>query len=59
MLVETRAAGVAVGDVLLREGLKPGVSFPVFPGYDAAGVVVAVGNDVSGAAPQGERLSKR
>ncbi len=40
--VRVRAAGVAFADVLMREGLYPGVPKPPFtPGYDVAGVVDA------------------
>lgn len=37
--VKVLAAGVAFADVLMREGLYPGVSVPFTPGYDLAGVV--------------------
>lgn len=47
VMVEIRAAGVAFGDQLLREGLVPGARLPAIPGYDAAGVVVAVGSEVT------------
>ncbi len=47
VVVEIRAAGVAFGDLLLREGLHPGVKLPSIPGYDAAGVVLAVGASVT------------
>jgi NADPH:quinone reductase-like Zn-dependent oxidoreductase len=45
--VVVQAAGVAYGDVLLREGLVPRTSYPVTPGYDAVGVVDAVGLGVA------------
>lgn len=41
-------AGVAYGDLLLREGLVPGVVSPRAPGYDAVGVVTSVGRGASG-----------
>lgn len=39
--VKVLAAGVAFADVLMREGLYPGVSVPFTPGYDVAGIVDA------------------
>jgi len=46
IVVEVAAAGVAFGDILLREGLRRELRPPVIPGYDAAGVIRAVGADV-------------
>ncbi len=46
IVVEVAAAGVAFGDILLREGLQRQLRPPVIPGYDAAGVVRAVGSNV-------------
>ena len=45
--VAVQVAGVAYGDVLLREGLVPRTVYPVTPGYDAVGVVDAVGQGVT------------
>ncbi|MCU1282059.1 MAG: oxidoreductase [bacterium] len=43
------AAGVAFADVLMREGLYPGVPKPPFaPGYDVAGTIDALGAGVTG-----------
>jgi NADPH:quinone reductase-like Zn-dependent oxidoreductase len=51
VLIRVVAAGVSYGDVLLREGVIPGAPKPPFvPGYDATGVVDAVGAGVSGLA---------
>jgi hypothetical protein len=47
VIVEIRAAGVAFGDLLLREGLRPEVRLPAVPGYDAAGVVITIGTEVT------------
>src|SRR5271155_5891506 len=44
--IRVRAAGVAFGDIALREGLRPDRHYPATPGYDVAGVVQAVGPDV-------------
>jgi NADPH:quinone reductase-like Zn-dependent oxidoreductase len=37
--VKVLAAGVAFADVLMREGMYPGVRVPFTPGYDVAGIV--------------------
>lgn len=47
--IRVRASGVAFADVLMREGLYPGSPRPPFvPGYDVAGEVDAIGENVSG-----------
>ena len=47
--VKIAVAGVAFADVLMREGLYPGVPKPPFaPGYDVVGTVDTLGPDVSG-----------
>lgn len=43
VLIANEAVGVAFADVLMREGLYPGVKHPVTPGYEAVGRVVAAG----------------
>jgi NADPH2:quinone reductase len=45
--VRVAAAGVAWADVLMREGIYPGTSFPVTPGYDIVGAVDALGDGVA------------
>ena len=47
VLVKIEAAGVNFIDTYLREGRYP-APLPFIPGQEAAGVVAAVGNDVSG-----------
>jgi NADPH:quinone reductase-like Zn-dependent oxidoreductase len=42
--IEVAAAGVAFGDVMLREGLRAEVKLPAVPGYDVAGTVLATGS---------------
>lgn len=51
VVVAVRAAGVAFGDIMLREGLRRDVRPPIIPGYDAAGIVVAVGASVTDMQP--------
>lgn len=49
--IKVAACGVAFADVLMREGLYPGVPKPPFsPGYDVAGTIDVVGPSVSGVA---------
>lgn len=47
VVVAVRAAGVAFGDIMLREGLRRDLRPPTIPGYDAAGIVAAVGANVT------------
>ncbi len=49
--VRIEAAGVAYADVVMRNGLYPGVKAPVVPGYDFCGRIEALGPDV------GDRLA--
>ncbi|HEX6836660.1 MAG TPA: medium chain dehydrogenase/reductase family protein [Polyangia bacterium] len=47
--LKVAACGVAFADVLMREGLYPGVPKPPFaPGYDVVGTVDAIGPSVAG-----------
>jgi len=48
VVVQVEAAGVAFADVLMRRGLYPNTPrTPFVPGYDIAGTVEAVGEDVT------------
>lgn len=49
--VRVAAAGVAWADVMMREGIYPGTSFPVTPGYDVVGTVDALGDGVTSVLP--------
>jgi NADPH:quinone reductase-like Zn-dependent oxidoreductase len=44
--VRNEACGVAFADVLIREGVYPGVRLPATPGYEVVGVADAVGPNV-------------
>lgn len=55
VLIETRAAGIAFGDTLRRQGLAGAAQPPLIPGYDVVGRIAALGPDVSGWAV-GERV---
>jgi NADPH:quinone reductase-like Zn-dependent oxidoreductase len=46
VLIANEAVGVAFADVLIREGLYPGVPLPATPGYEAVGRVLACGAGV-------------
>jgi NADPH2:quinone reductase len=53
--VAVRAIGVNPVDTYLRSGSNPALPLPYTPGFDAAGVVSAVGNEVRHVAP-GDRV---
>ncbi len=46
--VEVQACGVCHSDSYAKEGHFPGVTFPVVPGHEIAGVVDAIGEGVHG-----------
>lgn len=47
VLVKVEYCGVALGDILFREGISP-VKYPMTPGYDVVGHIVATGAQVNG-----------
>lgn len=47
-LVRVRACGVCHSDMYAKEGAYPGVTFPVVPGHEIAGVVEELGEGVNG-----------
>src|ERR1700759_157043 len=47
-LVRVHACGVCHSDMFAKEGAYPGVTFPVVPGHEIAGVVEALGDGVQG-----------
>jgi D-arabinose 1-dehydrogenase-like Zn-dependent alcohol dehydrogenase len=47
-LVRVQACGVCHSDVLAKEGGYPGVSYPLVPGHEIAGVIEALGEGVKG-----------
>lgn len=53
--VRVEAAGVAFADVMVREGLYPGVKLPATPGYDLVGRIAQVGSGVD-ALQVGQRI---
>ena len=46
--VRVQACGVCHSDVLTKEGLWPGITYPCVPGHEAAGVIDALGEGVKG-----------
>lgn len=45
--VQVKACGICHSDVLTKEGLWPGIQYPRAPGHEIAGVVDALGPEVS------------
>jgi D-arabinose 1-dehydrogenase-like Zn-dependent alcohol dehydrogenase len=48
VLVKVEACGVCHSDLYAKEGVFPGVSYPVVPGHEVAGRVAALGDGVHG-----------
>jgi len=46
--VKVQACGVCHSDVIAKDGLFPGMQYPLVPGHEVAGIVDAVGADVVG-----------
>ena len=45
--IKVQACGVCHSDSFTKEGLFPGIQYPRVPGHEVAGVIDAVGNDVT------------
>lgn len=45
--IKVEACGICHSDVLVKEGLWPGLSYPRVPGHEVAGRIDAVGTDVT------------
>jgi D-arabinose 1-dehydrogenase-like Zn-dependent alcohol dehydrogenase len=45
--VKVQACGVCHGDSVTKEGLFPDIQYPRVPGHEIAGVIDAIGNDVT------------
>jgi D-arabinose 1-dehydrogenase-like Zn-dependent alcohol dehydrogenase len=55
VLIKIQACGICHSDVLTKEGMWPGLTFPRVPGHEIAGVIDAVGGGVEGWEP-GQRV---
>lgn len=53
--VKVQACGICHSDVLVKEGLWPGIQYPRVPGHEIAGLIDAVGNGVT-AWKKGQRV---
>ena len=53
--VKVEACGICHSDVLVKDGLWPGLQFPRVPGHEVAGRIDAIGNGVTGWT-KGERV---
>jgi D-arabinose 1-dehydrogenase-like Zn-dependent alcohol dehydrogenase len=47
VLIKVQACGVCHSDVLVKEGLWPGIQYPRVPGHEVAGIIDEVGAGVS------------
>ena len=55
VLVAVGATGICAGDIYLYKGINPYAVYPVIGGHEIAGVIAAVGDDVTRVAP-GDRV---
>jgi D-arabinose 1-dehydrogenase-like Zn-dependent alcohol dehydrogenase len=54
--IKVQACGICHSDVLTKEGLFPGITFPRVPGHEVVGVIDAVGKDVPPRWQPGQRV---
>ena len=54
--MKVQACGLCHSDMLTKEGVWPGVSYPRIPGHEVAGVIDAVGPDVPPVWHEGDRV---
>jgi len=45
--IKVQACGICHGDSATKEGIFPGIQYPKVPGHEIAGVIDAIGNDVT------------
>jgi len=45
--IRVQACGICHSDVLTKDGLLPGISYPRVPGHEVAGIIDAVGGEVA------------
>jgi len=46
--IKVQACGVCHSDVFVKEGLWPGIQYPRVPGHEVAGIIDALGSEVTG-----------
>lgn len=46
--IKIEACGICHSDALTKEGMFPGLQFPRVPGHEVAGIIDAVGSDITG-----------
>jgi D-arabinose 1-dehydrogenase-like Zn-dependent alcohol dehydrogenase len=46
--IKVQTCGICHSDSFTKEGLFPGIQYPRVPGHEIAGVIDAVGKDVTG-----------
>jgi D-arabinose 1-dehydrogenase-like Zn-dependent alcohol dehydrogenase len=46
--IKVQACGICHGDSVMKEGLFPGIQYPRVPGHEVAGIIDAVGENVTG-----------
>jgi D-arabinose 1-dehydrogenase-like Zn-dependent alcohol dehydrogenase len=54
--IKVQACGVCHGDSLMKEGLFPGIQYPRVPGHEVAGIIDAVGKNVTTESKVGQRV---
>jgi alcohol dehydrogenase/propanol-preferring alcohol dehydrogenase len=54
--IKVQACGICHSDVMTREGLWPGITYPRVPGHEVIGVIDAVGKDVPPRWTAGQRV---
>jgi D-arabinose 1-dehydrogenase-like Zn-dependent alcohol dehydrogenase len=45
--IKVQACGICHSDSLMKEGLFPGIQYPRVPGHEVAGIIDAVGENVT------------
>lgn len=48
VLIRVQACGVCHSDSIAKDGLFPGIPYPIIPGHEVAGVIEAIGEGVAG-----------
>lgn len=54
--IKVQACGICHSDVMTKEGLWPGISYPRIPGHEVIGVIDALGKDVPSRWKIGQRV---